>query len=76
MMLRALSWRRPDSVRCRRSKGLLLSQGNHGACLGPGETVWSSMDKRVSEDAACFDSYQCNYGGFTCKSNVTECIDE
>ncbi len=30
----------------------------------------------MSEDAACFNSYQCNYEGFTCKSNLTECANE
>lgn len=29
----------------------------------------------VDRDAACFDKYQCNYEGFTCKSNVTECVE-
>ncbi|SOB95216.1 hypothetical protein SAMN05877831_101849 [Rhodobacter maris] len=28
----------------------------------------------VDRGAACFDTYQCNYEGFTCKSNVTECV--
>jgi predicted nuclease with TOPRIM domain len=30
----------------------------------------------VDESAQCFNSYQCNYEGFTCKSNVTECVDD
>jgi hypothetical protein len=30
----------------------------------------------VDGNAACFNSYQCNYEGFTCKSNVTEVVDE
>jgi len=30
-------------------------------------------DKVVSSDAMCFSSYQCDYEGFTCKSNVTDC---
>lgn len=29
----------------------------------------------VDRNAACFDPYQCNYEGFTCKSNVTECVE-
>ena len=29
----------------------------------------------VDRNAACFDQYQCNYEGFTCKSNVTECVE-
>ncbi|MFN3208944.1 MAG: hypothetical protein ACE369_08085 [Roseovarius sp.] len=47
--------------------------GDRAACLGYGDTVCSSRGKCVSQDAACFDSYQCNYEGFTCKSNLTEC---
>ena len=29
----------------------------------------------VDRNAACFDQYQCYYEGFTCKSNVTECVE-
>ena len=29
----------------------------------------------VDQNAACFDKYQCDYEGFTCKSNVTECVE-
>ncbi|WP_103763121.1 hypothetical protein [Roseovarius confluentis] len=47
--------------------------GDRPACLGYGDTVCSSRGKCVSQDAACFESYQCNYEGFTCKSNLTEC---
>lgn len=50
--------------------------GTEPACLDYGDKVCSSFSKCVSQDAACFDSYQCNYEGFTCKSNVTECVDE
>lgn len=49
--------------------------GDRGACLGYGETVCSSTGKCVNQNAQCFDSYQCNYEGFTCRSNVTECVD-
>lgn len=52
------------------------SYGDRGACLGYGDTVCSSSGMCVSDDAICFDSYQCGYEGFTCKSNVTECRDE
>ena len=52
------------------------SYGDRGACLSYGETVCSSLGKCVSESAVCFDSYQCNYQGFTCKSNVTACAEE
>lgn len=29
----------------------------------------------MSSDSACFDRYQCDFEGFTCKSNVTECVE-
>jgi hypothetical protein len=57
-------------------QGFTCSWGDRGACLRYGDTVCSSGGKCVSEDAACFNSYQCNYEGFTCKSNLTECADE
>lgn len=57
-------------------QGFTCSYGDRGACLGYGDTVCSSGGKCVSDDAACFSSYQCNYEGFTCKSNLTECADE
>mgnify|MGYP001767189247 CR=1 FL=1 len=47
--------------------------GTEPACLGYGDTVCSSRGMCVDRNAACFDQYQCNYEGFTCKSNVTEC---
>jgi len=50
--------------------------GDRGACLGFGETVCTSSGRCVRDDALCFDRYQCNYEGFTCRSNVTECIDD
>ncbi|WP_454276983.1 hypothetical protein [Roseovarius sp. MBR-154] len=56
-------------------QGFSCSYGDRGACLGFGETVCSSGGMCVDKNAACFDSYQCNYEGFTCKSNVTECVD-
>jgi hypothetical protein len=49
--------------------------GDRGACLGYGDTVCSSSGQCVDQNAACYDRYQCNYEGFTCKSNVTECVD-
>ncbi|MGO4910128.1 hypothetical protein ACEN2J_17565 [Pseudorhodobacter sp. W20_MBD10_FR17] len=51
------------------------SFGKQPACLDYGAQVCSSSGKCVDSNAACFDSYQCGYEGFTCKSNVTECID-
>ncbi len=39
------------------------SFGKRGACLGYGDTVCSSSGKCVSDDAVCFDSYTCGWGG-------------
>ena len=50
------------------------SFGKQGACLDYGDKVCSSYSKCVDQNAACFDTYQCDYEGFTCKSNVTECV--
>jgi hypothetical protein len=52
------------------------SYGKQPACLDYSDKVCSSYSKCVSQDAACFESYQCNYEGFTCKSNVRECVEE
>ncbi len=49
--------------------------GTQPACLDYGDTVCSSRGMCVDQNAACFDKYQCNYEGFTCKSNVTECVE-
>ena len=57
-------------------QGFSCSYGDRGACLGYGETVCSSSGKCVSSDAQCFSSYQCDYEGFTCKSNVTDLAEE
>ena len=57
-------------------QGFTCSYGDRGACLGYGDTICSSSGMCVSERAACFDSNQCNYEGFTCKSNVTACAAE
>jgi hypothetical protein len=51
------------------------SYGDRGACLGFGYTVCSSSGMCVDQNSACFDRYQCDYEGFTCKSNVTECAE-
>jgi hypothetical protein len=40
--------------------------GREPACLDYGDRV-------VDQSAACFDTYQCNYEGFTCKSHLTDC---
>lgn len=47
-----------------------------GACLNYGDTVCSSNGKCVDSSAICFEAYQCGYGGFTCKSDVEECISD
>ena len=49
--------------------------GTTPACLDYGDKICSSSGKCVNSNAVCFDSYQCGYEGFTCKSNVTECHD-
>lgn len=49
--------------------------GTQPACLDYGDKVCSSRGMCVDDNAACFDKYQCNYEGFTCKSNVTECVE-
>lgn len=54
-------------------QGFSCSYGDRGACLGFGETVCSSSGMCVEQNSACFDRYRCDYEGFTCKSNVTEC---
>ena len=50
--------------------------GTRAACLDYGDTVCSSLGKCVDSSSVCFDQYQCNYEGFTCKSNVSDCIKE
>lgn len=52
------------------------SLGTQPACLDYGDKVCSSLGKCVDQSAACFDAYQCDYEGFTCKSNVTEIADK
>lgn len=49
--------------------------GQDPACLNWGDTVCSSGSKCVSESAACFDAYQCDYKGFACRSDVVQCIE-
>ncbi|MDZ4137031.1 MAG: hypothetical protein U1D06_15785 [Paracoccaceae bacterium] len=49
--------------------------GTQPACLDYGDKVCSSSGRCVDRDAACFNKYQCNHEGFTCKSNVTECVE-
>ena len=50
--------------------------GTEPACLDYGDTVCSSRGMCVDSNALCFERYQCDYEGFTSKSNVTECADE
>ncbi len=49
--------------------------GQDAACLDWGETVCSSQGMCVDKNAACFDSYQCDYKGFACKSDVEKCVE-
>lgn len=46
------------------------------ACLEYGDQVCSTYAKCVDANAVCFDQFQCNYEGFTCKSNVSECAEK
>ena len=57
------------------SQNFSCNFGKQPACLDYSAQVCSSSGKCVDSNAACFDSYQCGYEGFTCKSNVTECVD-
>ncbi len=50
--------------------------GTQPACLDYGDQICSSRGKCVDSSSTCFDQYQCGYEGFTCKSNLTECVDE
>lgn len=50
--------------------------GSRPACLDTGDTVCSSQGKCVSDDAVCFDGGQCDYQGYTCRSNVAECVED
>ena len=43
-----------------------------GACLDYGDKICSSQGKCVSDDAVCFDSFTCGYGGFVCKSKMDD----
>lgn len=58
------------------AQGFSCAIGDQPACLSYGETVCTSRGKCVSNDAACFDQYQCNFEGFTCRSNLTDCADD
>ena len=50
--------------------------GTRPACLDFGDTICSSRGKCVDANAACFDEFQCNFRGFTCRSNLDDCMDE
>ncbi|MCK0097614.1 hypothetical protein MWU60_18710 [Yoonia sp. F2084L] len=52
------------------------SIGTRPSCLGFGDTVCSSSGQCVDQAAQCFNRYQCNFEGFTCKSNVTACVND
>lgn len=70
MLLLALSIMSPAM-----GQSFSCSFGTQPACLDYGDTVCSSSGMCVDRNAACFNRYQCNYEGFSCKSNVTECIE-
>lgn len=50
--------------------------GTQAACLEFGDTVCSARGMCVDTDSACFSRYQCDSQGFTCRSNVVECLDD
>lgn len=50
--------------------------GGRPACLDFGDTVCSSSGKCVNQSAQCFDRFQCDLEGFTCRSNVTDCVEQ
>ena len=52
------------------------SFGKTAACLDYGDKVCSSMGKCVSDDAVCFSSFTCGYGGFVCKSSLEDMADD
>ena len=52
------------------------SFGKTAACLDYGDKVCSSMGKCVSDDAVCFSSFTCGYGGFVCKSTLEDLADD
>lgn len=58
------------------SQSFSCSFGKQAACLDYGDKICSSMGKCVSDDAVCFDSYTCGFGGFVCKSSLEELADD
>ena len=52
------------------------SFGTTAACLDYGDKICSSMGKCVSNDAVCFSSFTCGYGGFVCKSTLEDLADD
>ena len=58
------------------AQSFTCSFGKRAACLDYGDTVCSSWGKCVDENAACFEQYQCDYEGFTCKSYLSDCGDK
>ena len=57
------------------AQGFSCSMGQP-ACLDYGAVVCKSMAKCVGRDAICFDSYECDYEGFVCKSKMDDVVDE
>jgi hypothetical protein len=58
------------------AQGFTCNIGGRPACLDYGDTVCSSMGKCVSQNSSCFRTNQCDYEGFTCRSNVTACVND
>jgi hypothetical protein len=52
------------------------SYGKRGACLDYGDKVCSVTAKCVNNDAVCFNSNTCGYGGFVCKSKLDDLTTE
>lgn len=50
--------------------------GKRASCLDYSDTVCSGLGKCVASTSSCFDSYQCDYEGFACKSSVTSCVED
>ena len=58
------------------SQSFSCSFGTTAACLDYGDKICSSMGKCVSDDAVCFSSFTCGYGGFVCKSSLEDMADD
>lgn len=50
--------------------------GKRAACLGYGEGTCPSNAKCVKNNAICFESNTCGYGGFVCESELDDLASE